>query len=72
MINSVNTLANSLDEEEKIRKILTKDISHEIRTPLTTMQGQLEALIDGIWEPTEERLQSIHEEVQRLSRLVDP
>ncbi len=70
MISSVNTLANSLDEEEKIRKILTKDISHELRTPLTTMQGQLEALIDGIWEPTEERLQSIHEEVQRLSRLV--
>lgn len=70
MINSVNTLANSLDEEEKIRKILTKDISHELRTPLTTMQGQLEALIDGIWEPTEQRLQSIHEEVQRLSRLV--
>lgn len=70
MINSVNTLATSLDEEEKIRKILTKDISHELRTPLTTMQGQLEALIDGIWDPTEERLQSIHEEVQRLSRLV--
>lgn len=70
MINSVNTLATSLDEEEKVRKILTKDISHELRTPLTTMQGQLEALIDGIWDPTEERLQSIHEEVQRLSRLV--
>ena len=70
MINSVNTLANSLEEEEKIRKTLTKDISHELRTPLTTMQGQLEALIDGIWEPTEERLESIHEEVQRLSRLV--
>jgi two-component system sensor histidine kinase BaeS len=70
MINSVNTLATSLDEEEKIRKTLTKDISHELRTPLTTMQGQLEALIDGIWEPTEARLQSIHEEVQRLGRLV--
>ncbi len=70
MISSVNTLAFSLDEEEKIRKIMTKDISHELRTPLTTMQGQLEALIDGIWEPTEERLQSIHEEVRRLSRLV--
>ncbi len=70
MISSVNTLAFSLDEEEKIRKTMTKDISHELRTPLTTMQGQLEALIDGIWEPTEERLQSIHEEVRRLSRLV--
>ncbi len=70
MISSVNTLAFSLGEEEKIRKTMTKDISHELRTPLTTMQGQLEALIDGIWDPTEERLQSIHEEVRRLSRLV--
>ncbi|MEG1254343.1 ATP-binding protein [Clostridium sp.] len=70
MINSVNKLATSLDEEEKIRRILTKDISHELRTPLTTIQGQVEALIDGIWEPSEKRLQSIHEEVLRLGRLV--
>lgn len=70
MINSVNKLANSLEEEEKMRRVLTRDISHELRTPLTTMQGQIEAIIDGIWEPSESRLKSILEEVLRLSRLV--
>ncbi|SFD34018.1 sensor histidine kinase [Clostridium uliginosum] len=70
IIDSVNKLANILENQEKMRKVLTKDISHELRTPLTTMQVQLEALVDGVWEPTEERLKSIYEETQRLSRLV--
>ncbi|MDU1854476.1 MAG: sensor histidine kinase, partial [Clostridium baratii] len=33
MINSVNKLANNLEEQENLRKILTRDISHELRTP---------------------------------------
>lgn len=70
MVNSVNKLAYTLSEEDKLRKILTKDISHELRTPLTTIQVQVEALIDGVLEPTEERLKSIYEEIQRLNRLV--
>ena len=70
MINSVNKLANNLEEQENLRKILTRDISHELRTPLTTISVQVEALIDGIWEPTEERLKSIYDEIERLTRLV--
>ncbi|MEW8955430.1 ATP-binding protein [Clostridium sp.] len=70
LINSVNYLAKSLDEQETLRKVLTKDISHELRTPLTTIQSHLEAIIDGIWEPSVERLSSIHEEIQRLYRLI--
>lgn len=56
---------------EKLRKRLTSDISHELRTPLTSIQTHLEAMIDGIWEPTEERLISVNEEVIRISHLVD-
>lgn len=70
MINSVNKLANNLEEQENLRKVLTRDISHELRTPLTTISVQVEALIDGIWEPTEERLKSIYDEIERLTRLV--
>ncbi|MGL4570663.1 MAG: ATP-binding protein [Clostridium sp.] len=70
MIISVNKLANNLEEQDKLRKILTRDISHELRTPLTTIQIQVEALMDGIWEPSEERLKSIYDEIERLNRLV--
>lgn len=70
MIKSVNKMANSLDEQEKLRKVLTRDISHELRTPLTTIQIQIEAIIDGLWEPSQERLKSIYDEMQRLNRLV--
>ncbi|MEG1001806.1 sensor histidine kinase [Clostridium sp.] len=70
MIISVNKLANNLNEQDKLRKILTRDISHELRTPLTTIQIQVEALMDGIWEPSEERLKSIYDEIERLNRLV--
>jgi signal transduction histidine kinase len=50
---------------------LTSDVAHELRTPLTCLQGNLEALIDGIWEPTAERLMSCHEETKRLTKLVE-
>src|SRR5699024_8557897 len=41
------------------------------RTPLTSIQTHLEAMIDGIWEPDIERLNSVNEEVIRLTNLVN-
>ena len=59
LVNSINDLSKELYNMEKLRKRLTSDISHELRTPLTSIQTHLEAMIDGIWEPTEERLISL-------------
>lgn len=70
LINSINNLSQSIKEQESIRKRLTGDISHELKTPLTNIQSHLEAMIDGIWEPTEERLISVKEEAERLTSLV--
>ena len=39
--------------------------------PLTVMQGTLEALQDGVLEPTPERVESLRQEVSLLGRLVD-
>lgn len=71
LVNSINDLSKELYNMEKLRKRLTSDISHELRTPLTSIQTHLEAMIDGIWEPTEEGLISVNEEVIRISHLVD-
>ena len=71
LINSINELSRELYKMENMRKNLTSDISHELRTPLTSIQTHLEAMIDGIWEPSKERLNSVNEEVIRLSHLVN-
>ncbi len=71
LINSINELSRELYKMENMRKKLTSDISHELRTPLTSIQTHLEAMIDGIWEPSPERLNSVNEEVIRLTNLVN-
>ena len=71
LIKSINNLSSKLEEQENLRKRLTTDISHELRTPLTSIQTHLEAMIDGIWEPDTERLNSVNEEVIRLTNLVN-
>ncbi|TDT57290.1 sensor histidine kinase [Fonticella tunisiensis] len=70
LTHTINNLAATLEKHEKLRKQLTQDIAHELRTPLTTLQGHMEAMIDGVWDPDEERLRSCHEEIVRISRLV--
>lgn len=68
---SINELARELEEGERRQKRLTADIAHELRTPLACLQGNVEAMIDGVWQPTPERLASCHEEIIRLARLVE-
>jgi two-component system sensor histidine kinase BaeS len=70
LTDSINSLAETLQKQETLRKRLTADVAHELRTPLATLQSHVEAMIDGVWEPDNERLQSFHEEIIRLSRMV--
>lgn len=70
MIQSVNSLASTLERQSNLRKNLAKDYAHEIRTPLASLQSNFEAMIDGIWEPTKERLESCNEEIMRLTRMI--
>lgn len=71
LINSINELSKELYKMENMRKTLTSDISHELKTPLTSIQTHLEAMIDGVWEPSPQRLNSVNEEVIRLNHLVN-
>lgn len=70
LAGAINSLAGGLVEQENLRKRLTVDVAHELRTPLTTLGSHLEAMIEGVWEPTAERLQSCYEEIGRLNSLV--
>ena len=68
---SINILADKLKQQDSLRKTLVSDISHEIRTPLNVLQNNLEAMIDGVFPVTQERLINLNEEVIRFGRLVD-
>jgi len=66
-----NRMAASLKRSEELRRRMIADISHELRTPLTVIRGGLEALRDGVFSPTSERLAELDEEARLLDRLVE-
>jgi signal transduction histidine kinase len=70
LVGAINHLAGALFEQENLRKRMTADIAHELRTPLTAVSSHLEAMSEGLWEPTPERLAGCHDEVRRLGMLV--
>jgi two-component system OmpR family sensor kinase len=65
-----NQMAEALEDNERLRRHMMADIAHELRTPLTVVQGQVEALLDGVFPLTPEQLVPIHDETLLLSRLV--
>ncbi|HEB13172.1 MAG TPA: HAMP domain-containing histidine kinase [Actinobacteria bacterium] len=69
--DAFNNMSMALQAHERLRKNMTADVAHELRTPLATIRSHLEAYLDGVMEPDEKNLQSIHEETLRLGRLVD-
>lgn len=71
LIHSVNSLASTLNRQHLIRKRMAQDYAHELRTPLASLQSNIEAMIDGIWRPDKTRLESLNEEILRLTRMLN-
>jgi histidine kinase len=69
LATDVNALGDTLARTEQQRSRLMSDLAHELRTPLTTIQGYMEGLIDGVFEPTPEVYLEVAEEATRLKRL---
>ena len=70
LTRGVEDLGRSLAGQEKLRRRLMVDVAHELRTPLTVTRTQIEAIADGILEPTPERLSLCVSEMQRLADLI--
>jgi signal transduction histidine kinase len=64
-------MSERLQLNDDQRRRLLADISHELRTPLTVLQGNLEGMLDGIYQPDAARLESLVEETRVMSRLID-
>ena len=70
---SFNQMTNSLARLEDVRKSFIANVSHELKTPMTTIGGFIDGMIDGTipHERQGHYLQIVHDEVIRLSRMVE-
>jgi signal transduction histidine kinase len=66
-----NAMAAALEQLERERQALIADIAHELRTPLTILQGQLDAMQDGIVPFDQSELGKLDAQTELLSRLID-
>ena len=66
-----NSMAANLQQSEQVRKEMTADIAHELRTPLSVIQGNLEAVLDGVYPADAEHIQPALDQAQLLARLVE-
>jgi signal transduction histidine kinase len=71
LATAFNSMSGRLESSERERRRLLADVTHELRTPLTIMQGNLEALLDGVYPADPAHLEPILDETRVLSRLVD-
>ena len=66
-----NLLTCTLKNNQQSRQQWIADISHELRTPVAILQGELDALLDGIREVDRNALISLQQESKRLGSLIN-
>jgi signal transduction histidine kinase len=67
---SFNSMASSLEQGEASRRRLNADIAHELRTPLTVIEGTVDGILDGVFQPDSARLSIIKDQTELMTRLI--
>ncbi len=71
LTHDFNLLSTTLKQNLDSRQKWIADIAHELRTPVAILQGELEALIDGVRETSDDSLKSLQQETLRLGILIN-
>ncbi len=71
LIKRFNKMVAELERSDQQRRNLTADIAHELRTPLHIIQGNLEGILDGVYQPSPEQIKDTLDEVDLMTRLVN-
>ena len=64
LAHSFNRMTGSLQEADQQRRDMMADVAHELRTPLHIIQGNLEGILDGVYEPTPAHIDATLEETR--------
>lgn len=72
LADAFNKMAESIQENEKMRNMFLANVSHDLRTPMTTIAGFVDGMLSGAISPEQQPqyLEIVSSEVHRLSRLV--
>ena len=71
LAHSFNHMTAELELADRRRRNLTADVAHELRTPLHIIQGNLEGVLDGVYEPTPAHIEATLAETRQLARLIE-
>jgi signal transduction histidine kinase len=71
LTDSVNALAQRLEDTERSRIQLMADLAHELRTPLASIEATVEAVADRVLPADDQTLATLTDQSRRLSRLID-
>ena len=71
LAHSFNRMADELERADQQRRTLTADVAHELRTPLHIIQGNLEGILDGVYEADSVHVNATLDEAKQLTRLVE-
>jgi two-component system sensor histidine kinase BaeS len=69
--DAFNSMADSLEQAEVLRRRLVADVAHELRNPIAAARAQAEGMAEGVLVADAARLDSLVEDLQHLSVLVD-
>jgi len=71
LARSFNHMTEELERNDQQRRNMSADVAHELRTPLHIIQGNLEGVLDKVYEPTDEHIAATLDEARSLGRLVE-
>lgn len=71
LARAINQMAGDLETAEDIRRNQLADVTHELRTPLTVLQGNLKAILDGVYALNEDEIKSLYAQAGHLGQLVN-
>ena len=70
LAQAFNKMSREVARVNRLQRQMTADIAHDLRTPLLVIAGYIEAMKDGVLQPTTQRLSLIYTEIERLQQLV--
>jgi two-component system OmpR family sensor kinase/two-component system sensor histidine kinase BaeS len=65
-----NEMAAHLQQAEQLRRNLVADVAHELRTPVSVIQGNLQAILDGVYPLDKAEIATLYDETLTLNRLI--